>query len=353
MMLARLLKDLLRRRKPLSSGDMVAQVRALLEQARFDDAARIATDFIAREPDSAELLRLRGVAALNAGRPLEACPDLARAAELAPGQPNYLLDAALAWRALGDNGKAIEYCERARRADPDFGPAYHLQARIVLGGEPYTAVLARIHELLHPRSYVEIGVFDGRSLQIATPPTIAIGIDPEPKLARAPAPNHRVFAETSDAFFSGRDLRDELGGLPVDLAFIDGMHHFEYALRDFINLERYCTRGSVIMIHDCYPLDRETAERVPRGDFWSGDIWRLVVLLKKYRPDLAIDTVGTPPTGLAIVRNLDPGSRFLPERVGPLCDEFLALDYAYLDDDKAGKLNLFPNDWHKIKALLV
>jgi hypothetical protein len=319
-MLLRLMKDLLWRRKPLSTSEMVEQVQALLEVARYDDAVRIAADLI-------------------------------RAAELTPEQPEFLFDAALACHALGESGKAIEYCERTRRADPNFDPAYHLQARIILGGETYIGVLARIHELLHPRTYVEIGIFDGRSLQMAMPPTIAIGIDPEPKLARQPAPNHRVFAETSDMFFASRNLREVLGGLPVDLAFIDGMHHFEYALRDFVNLERHCTRDSVIMIHDCYPLDRETAERIPRTNFWSGDIWRLIVLLKRHRPDLAIDTVGTPPTGLAIVRKLDPESRFLSERVGPLCDEFLALDYAYLDDNKAQKLNLFPNEWQRIKTL--
>jgi hypothetical protein len=32
-------------------------------------------------------------------------------------------------------------------------------------------------------------------------------------------------------------------------------------LRDFANLERHCTRNSIILIHDCYPLDRESARR--------------------------------------------------------------------------------------------
>jgi hypothetical protein len=161
-----------------------------------------------------------------------------------------------------------------------------------------------------------------------------------------------MFAQTSDAFFAGHDLSAELDGLPVDLAFIDGMHHFEHALRDFANLERYCARSSTILIHDCYPLDRETAERDRRPFFWSGDIWRLIVLLKKYRPDLTIHTIGTPPTGLGMVRSLDPGSRYLLDHYHQLCEEFLALDYSYLEGDEAAKLNLFPNDWEKVGALL-
>ena len=90
------------------------------------------------------------------------------------------------------------------------------------------------------------------------------------------------------------------------MAFIDGMHHFEYALRDFINIEPLCRTGSVVFIHDCYPIDARSAERDQVTAFWSGDIWRLLVLLKKYRPDLAIHTLGTPPTGLGLITRLDP-----------------------------------------------
>lgn len=223
---------------------------------------------------------------------------------------------------------------------------------VELGGPDYYVVLEHIINQLQPRTYVEIGVFLGRSLHLARPPTLAIGIDPEPRLLVPAAENHKVFAETSDAFFAGHDLRAELGGLPVDLAFIDGMHRFEYAMRDFANLERYCARESTILLHDCCPRDRETAERTQTQTFWSGDIWRLVVLLKKYRPDLSIHTLATPPTGLGVVRNLDPGSRFLAEHHDRLCEEFLALDYSHLDSGKAHTLDLVPNTPDVIRSLL-
>ena len=221
-----------------------------------------------------------------------------------------------------------------------------------LGGPYYIEVLRYIFEQLRPRTYVEVGVFQGRSLELAKPPTLAIGIDPEPRLLEPAAANQRVFATTSDEFFAVHDLRAEFGGLPVDLAFIDGMHRFEYAMRDFANLERACTRDSTILLHDCYPRDRETAERTQIHTFWSGDIWRLIVLLKKYRPDLEIHTIGTPPTGLGMVRNLDPDSRFLQENHDRLCEEFLALDYAYLGRSKSRKLNLVANAPDRIRALL-
>lgn len=234
----------------------------------------------------------------------------------------------------------------------DLPPAGAVARPGEVGGEHYLAVLARIFERLKPRTYVEVGVFVGRSLQLARPPTLAIGIDPEPRLPVPPAANHRIFSETSDDFFARHDLRAEFDGLPVDLAFIDGMHHFECALRDFANLERACTRNSTILIHDCYPRDRATAERTQQQTFWSGDVWRIVVLLKKYRPDLAIDVVAAPPTGLGVVRNLDPDSRYLSEHHDRLCEEFLALDYSHLDRNKAQALNLAPNTPEKIRALL-
>jgi hypothetical protein len=317
-MLLRILRDLFGGRKAPARDESLRLAREHLARSRNQEALAVLSELLEREPDSVDCLH-----------------------QLA--EVSYL---------VGDQRLALEYCGRLRRMTRDLDAVDMLQAQIRFGGEHYLYVLARILDAVKPRTYVEIGVAQGNSLRLVKPPTLAIGVDPDPQLAGPVAGNHKVFAETSDAFFAGRDPRAELGGLPIDLAFIDGMHHFEVALRDFANLERYSTPDSIILIHDCYPLDRETAERERQRDFWSGDIWRLILLLKKHRPDLAVHTIGTAPTGLALVRNLDPGSRFLLERYDQLHEEFLALDYAYLDDDMAGKLSLFPNDWARIRTLL-
>lgn len=112
---------------------------------------------------------------------------------------------------------------------------------------------------------------------------------------------------TSDDFFAGKDLSVELGHRRVDLAFIDGMHQFEFAMRDFAHLERHCSSESVILIHDCYPVDAESAGREPRSSRWSGDVW-LHRTVEEIRPDLKIQTIATAPTGLAVIQNLDPAS---------------------------------------------
>jgi hypothetical protein len=225
-------------------------------------------------------------------------------------------------------------------------------AELEFPGDDYFRVLARIHEHLKPATYLEVGIDKGRSFEIVIPETIALGVDPNPSLQKPLAPNQRVFAQTSDEFFEHCDVIAELGGKPVDLAFIDGMHQFEFALRDFINLEKCCSADSIILIHDVYPIDAMSAARERASQFWSGDIWRLILILKKYRPDLTVDVIAARPTGLGIVQNLDPHSRVLTERRDEIIDEFLALDISVLDGRKDDMLNRFPNDWASIAQLI-
>jgi hypothetical protein len=256
------------------------------------------------------------------------------------------------WQAwLGRPQQALELCRRAVE-QADYSRAYTLMSRLTLPGEDYFAVLARMHRHLQPRTYLEIGVAQGRSLALALPETQVIGVDPAPQLRAPTGPRQRVFSLTSDDFFAQHDVRAEFGGLPVDMAFIDGMHRFEFALRDFVNVERCCAPSSVILMHDCYPLDARTAEREQQTSFWSGDIWRLVLLLREVRPELIVRTIGTPPTGLGLVLNPDPHSRLLSERLEELTQSYLAREFAELAGRQSEALGLLPNDWQAVRALL-
>jgi hypothetical protein len=273
----------------------------------------------------------------------------------ARNDPELARTAFLAGESAAQSGNFVaarESYERALALDPSLPHVHVRLSQLRMPGRSYVDVLRAIHGHLRPRTYLEVGVETGMTLRLASPETRSIGIDPEPILDAPLNASTTLYTMTSDAYFAGHDVRAELGGLPIDLAFIDGMHHFEFALRDFMNIEKSCSRESTVLIHDCYPFDRLTAERERRMLFWSGDIWRTLLALRKYRPDLRVHTVATAPTGLGLVRGLDPASRVLEEKLDQIVREFLALDYSVLDTDKDAKLALVPNDWERIKAIL-
>jgi len=234
----------------------------------------------------------------------------------------------------------------------DNGRVYRFLAGLELPGEDYLHLLARAHAHLRPATYLEIGVARGDSFRLVRAPTRALGIDPEPRVPYQLGPHQKLFAQTSDEFFATHDVLAELGGQRVQMALIDGMHHFEYALRDFANLEALCDPRAVIFIHDCHPIDARSSTREQTTRFWSGDVWRLIVLLKRHRPDLEIRTLATPPTGLGMITRLSPASRLISEQLATLTAEGLGLDFADFATRKREALNVFPNDWAQVRTLL-
>jgi hypothetical protein len=93
--------------------------------------------------------------------------------------------------------------------------------------------------------------------------------------------------------------------------FIDGMHHAEYALRDFMNAERIAGPCSLIVLDDVMPNHPAQAERVRRTRAWTGDVWKLAVALRELRPDLLMLSVDASPAGLLLVAGLDADSQVL------------------------------------------
>jgi predicted O-methyltransferase YrrM len=219
------------------------------------------------------------------------------------------------------------------------------------GPRSHYEALDFIHVQLLPRTYVEIGVNTGISLALALPGTRAVGIDPKPRLRHPISRSTSVFPLASDTFFELWDLEEPLGGRKVDLAFIDGMHLFEFALRDFANLERSCTPDSVVILHDCLPGKAAVTSRKQRRKGWTGDVWKLAACLSRYRPDLETTVLDVPESGLGIVRGLDPESTVLNEGRREILREFLPLKL----DSPAGRearLNPVPGDWETLRSLL-
>lgn len=270
----------------------------------------------------------------------------------APARATWWVRAARASRRVGARDAAARCCERALDLNPADKGASQLLRSLFFHGDRYHQVLEQVHRLLQPRTYLEIGVAAGDTLRCVQPGTLAIGIDPQPRVKDPLPDNIRVFPETSDAFFARRDVRARFGGLPIDLAFIDGLHHFDAVLRDFANVERLCHPRSVVLVHDCLPWTRKTSSRTCSTLLWTGDVWRALVLLKKYRPDLSIHTIATPPTGLGVVTGLDPASRVLADRLADLFVEGMVLDFSYLAANRAAKLSLVENSQATIRRLI-
>ena len=213
----------------------------------------------------------------------------------------------------------------------------------------YYDLLAKIHKHLRPKLYVEIGVHEGHSLAFVQPGTRTIGVDPEPKVAEPPN-DCTIVASTSDDFFA--DPR-ALAGERIDLAFADGLHLWEQTLRDVANLERHSSPDGTILIHDCNPIDEITSARKRTTVVWSGDVWKTVVALRRYRPDLSVSTVDVEPTGLAIVTGLDPGSTVLHDHYDKIVATIDELTYADMEfGDRTELLGLIPGEWALTEAIL-
>ena len=194
-------------------------------------------------------------------------------------------------------------------------------------GDGYLQVLQTLHEVLQPRTYLEVGSLTGASLALAACASLAIDPDfkfDDMELVRriVSKPRLLLFRMASDRFFQQHDPVALLGDT-VQLAFLDGMHRCEFLLRDFINTERHCARNSIIVLHDCVPVEEPMTDRYylarpaiepHRLHWWSGDVWRTARLLRRMRPDLSFTTLDAPPTGLVLITNLDPGSTALLDR---------------------------------------
>jgi hypothetical protein len=249
----------------------------------------------------------------------------------------------------GDYESARELFGRARELDPEYVFAYLGLAKANLPGAGYIEVLQHLNAWLKPARYVEIGVERGAVIRLFGETAEVVGIDPEPQLEQIPA-RARIFRQTSDEFFAAHDLAALLGG-PFDLAFIDGLHTFEQVLKDFINLERFASPASLILIHDCLPLDRRTSTPERETIFWTGDVWKIIPCLKEERSDLDIFTIPTYPAGLCVISGLQPGETRLAENLAPVTERYRALDYAEIGE-RQGFFSLVPNRWPEIAQRL-
>jgi len=149
-----------------------------------------------------------------------------------------------------------------------------------------TELINAVIERIGARSYLEIGVRNGRNLT-AIRCEHKVGVDPTPT-------NDAIVPLTSDAFFAANAQK-------FDVIFIDGLHEAAQVHRDVTNALAALNDGGVIVCHDMNPW-RERVQRTPRSTGrWTGDCWKAFVRLRAERSDLAMCVVNID-AGCAVIR---------------------------------------------------
>lgn len=178
----------------------------------------------------------------------------------------------------------------------------------------YHDFLAAIDRLLGPRNYLEIGSQNGHTLRRIS--CDAVSVDPKFEIFQdiiGTRCRTYLYQGRSDDFFAeGEVLRHFPRG--IDFAFLAGLQRFELLLRDFINVGKYSHPGSIAVLQNCLPLNERMArrERAFGGedenqqirDWWTGDVWKVMSVLQRYRWDLNICAVDSGPVGLIVCTGL-------------------------------------------------
>lgn len=273
--------------------------------------------------------------------------------------PQSYFDEGIKILQSGDISGAQENHTAFVDAFPGHELAADLQAKIHIAtlrerfpGPDYFEWLRWFHANLKPASYVEIGVENGRSLQYARPPTRAIGIDPSIQIVYTQETWVKLFKLPSDDFFQLHKLPEVLGTENVDLAFVDGLHTFDQALKDFINIERFSSPSTVVLFHDIFPVVPVTAQRERDSIIWLGDTWKAIAMLTKYRPDLKVFTIPTFPSGLTVVTNLDRNNDRLSRDSARIYHEAMSLQLEACMPAIDSHLHVVANDFNTMKQLL-
>jgi hypothetical protein len=336
-----------------SSADLAFFVRQCLERGAFDHALALGAALAPERVAEPGLRLALAVARFVSGERTEALGEVRDLLAVRPDDLNARYAEGEMLARSGDRRGALQALDRLVEAYPDYPGGQALLATLRMPGPPYREILREVHRVLAPRTYLEIGVETGGTLALATTAWRALGVDPaDYPLEHALPAGARVVRQTSDAFFAEHDRAELFGDDAVELAFIDGMHLFEFALRDFANVEAWCAPTSTIVLHDCVPLSRVAALRERRTRFWVGDTWKLVWALSRHRPELELRTVLTPPSGLVFVRGLEPRSTLLRDRMPAILEQLSDLEYPYELERFPPELHVVPNDENGLREAL-
>lgn len=153
--------------------------------------------------------------------------------------------------------------------------------------------------------YLEIGVFTGH-IFFWIKSKFKIAVDPDFKFNQFKKSAklllnpfnffNQYFEKPSDDFFK-ENAPKIFSDTKLEIALIDGMHEYLFALRDIENTLHYLSENGVIILHDCNPQKKENAVSFAEWkakDFkntWNGDVWRAVLHLRSLRKDINVFTL--------------------------------------------------------------
>lgn len=169
------------------------------------------------------------------------------------------------------------------------------------------------------QTYLELGVQSGYNFKKINCKK-KISVDPDNSLHP-----EMTYALPSDDYFAQYSE-------PIDIAFLDGLHHADQLERDILNTLDRLTEGGIIVCHDCSPQSKESAT-VPRiQQIWNGDVYKTICKLRSERDDLEIFTINCD-EGLGIIRKAD-------KKVEKLDLKGLEINYDNFDANRSEWLNL-------------
>lgn len=173
-------------------------------------------------------------------------------------------------------------------------------------GEGASQRLNILSSLNDAQRYLEIGVNSGKTffrIQIkeksAVDPNFRFDIEEKEEIGS------KFYPITSDHFFS-KLKESEDGKITFDLIYIDGLHTFEQAMKDFKNSLAHSHDTTIWLLDDTVPSNmftalasREKANMLKRkaglskDRAWYGDVYKVVFAIHDFYPDFSYCTNGT------------------------------------------------------------
>jgi hypothetical protein len=221
------------------------------------------------------------------------------------------------------------------------------------------AMAQTILNALGRQTYLEIGVDHGTSF-IPIKAKRKWGIDPCYTLSRLRlmkfrafsllgTRSERLFRMTSDDFFTKQ--KQMLASHGVDVCLVDGLHTYDQALKDVLNVLKYLKPRGVILVHDCNPstelmarpardIEDLISQKIPGWDgAWSGDVWKAIVHLRALRNEVNAFVLDCD-TGVGVVTKGRPKNSLS-------CTEadIRTMDYNLLCQDRTVLLGLQPGEY--------